>query len=60
MNYYSSLFNNLVDYIKEGELIHPERLLKYHLDGLEFEFIRTTIPLKLRGVLVNEIDYRIK
>jgi hypothetical protein len=46
-----------VDYIAEGELIHPERLLKYHLDGLEFTLMRTTIPLKLRGVLVNEIDY---
>jgi len=57
MNYYSSLFNKLVDYITEGELIHPERLLKYHLDGLEFTLMRTTIPLKLRGVLVNEIDY---
>jgi hypothetical protein len=60
MNYYTSLFNNLVDYIKDGELIHPEILLKHHLDRLEFVLIRTSISLRLRGILVNEIDYRIK
>ena len=60
MNYYSSLFNNLPKYIEEENLIHPERLLKRHLDKIDFELMRTNIPLKLRGILVNEVDYRIK
>lgn len=61
MNYYTSLYNNLLQYITDGELIHPERLLKQHLDNkIDFELMRTNIPLKLRGILVNEVDYRIK
>lgn len=58
MDYYCSNFNHLVDYIKNGELIHPERLLRKHLKNIQnCQLIRTYIPMKLRGVLVNNIDY---
>lgn len=57
MNYYCSNFNHLVDYIKAGELIHPERLLKRHLKDFNCALFRTYIPMCLRGVLVNQIDY---
>ena len=57
MDYYCSNFNHLVDYIKDGELIHPERLLKRHLKDFNCTLIRTYIPMRLRGVLVNQIDY---
>lgn len=60
MDYYCSTFDNLIQYITDGEIIHPERLLKYHLDKHNFTFIRSNIPLKLRGRLVNEMDYGIK
>lgn len=60
MDYYCSTFDNLIQYIKDGELIHPECLLKHHLDKHNFTFIRTNIPLKLRGRLVNEVDYSVK
>ena len=59
MDYYCSNFHNLVDYIKEGELIHPERLLRKHLQNYDCTFIRTHMPMRLRGVLVNQIDYSI-
>lgn len=60
MDYYCSTFKHLVDYIKEGELIHPERLLRRHLKDIHnCRLIRTYIPMKLRGVLVNHIDYSI-
>lgn len=58
MDYYCSNFHNLVTYIKEGELIHPERLLRRHLKDIQnCQLIRTYIPMKLRGVFVNNIDY---
>lgn len=60
MNYYTSLFNNLPMWIQESNFIHPERLLKYHLDKMNFELMRTNIPLKLRGVLMNEAEYGTK
>jgi hypothetical protein len=60
MDYYCSTFDNLIQYIIDGELIHPECLLRYHLDKHNFTFIRTNIPLKLRGRLVNEVDYSVK
>jgi hypothetical protein len=60
MDYYCSTFDNLIQYIIDGELIHPECLLRHHLDKHNFTFIRTNIPLKLRGRLVNEVDYSVK
>jgi len=57
MDYYCSNFNHLVDYIKDGELVHPERLLRKHLSNYECSLIRTHIPMRLRGVLVTQIDY---
>jgi hypothetical protein len=59
MDYYCSNFHHLVDYIKEGELIHPERLLRKHLSNYECSLIRTYLPMRLRGVLVTHIDYSI-
>jgi hypothetical protein len=57
MDYYCSNFNHLVDYIKDGELVHPERLLRKHLTNYECSLIRTHLPMRLRGVLVTQIDY---
>jgi hypothetical protein len=59
MDYYCSNFHHLVDYIKGGELIHPERLLRRHLQDFKCTFIRTYMPMRLRGVLVNQIDYSV-
>jgi hypothetical protein len=59
MDYYCSNFHHLVDYIKGGELIHPERLLRRHLQDFKCTFIRTYMPMRLRGVLVNHIDYSV-
>jgi len=57
MNYYCSTYPHLTEYIKEGCLIHPERILKHHLDKKEFKFYRTHIPIILRGINVTEVDY---
>lgn len=57
MDYYCSTFHNLVDYIKGGELIHPERLLRAHLEDYKCRLIRTHMPMKLRGILATQIDY---
>lgn len=58
MDYYCNNFNHLLSYIKEGELIHPERLLRNHLSkSKNITLVRTEIPMRLRGVLVNSVDY---
>ena len=60
MDYYCSTFKHLVKYIKDGEIIHPERLLRKHLSNYnDCLYIRTHIPLRLRGKVVTETDYSI-
>jgi hypothetical protein len=57
MNYYCSTYTHITQYIEDGCVIHPERILKHHLDKNEFIFYRTHIPMMLRGIPVNEVDY---
>lgn len=57
MDYYTSVYDYITDYIKEGCLIHPERILKHHLDKKDFKFYRRFIPIILRGTTITEVDY---
>jgi hypothetical protein len=60
MDYYSSLFSNLETYLNEGALLHPESILKYHLDKGPYGILRTSIPIKLRDMQLDKLEYRQK
>jgi len=60
MDYYASLINNLQTYLNEGALLHPELLLKYHLDKGQYGILRSSIPIKLRGIELDKLEYRQK
>ena len=60
MDYYASLFNNLQSYLIEGALLHPESILKYHLDKGPYGILRTSIPIKLRDMQLDKLEYRQK
>ena len=60
MDYYSSLFNNLETYLNEGALLHPESILKYHLDKGPYGILRFHYPIKLRGMELSKLEYRQK
>ena len=60
MDYYASLINNLQTYLNEGALLHPESLLKYHLDKGPYGILRSSIPIKLRVMELDKLEYRQK
>jgi hypothetical protein len=60
MYYYAQLYPNLQQYLNEGALLHPEFLLKYHLDKLPYGIMRTHYPIKLRDMQLDKLDYRQK
>jgi hypothetical protein len=60
MDYYSSVYNNLQTYLNEGALLHPESILKYHLDKGPYGILRTHIPTTLRGMQLDKLEYRQK
>lgn len=54
MGYYSNLYFSLVNMLNSGHVLHPELLLKSHLDKGGFEMIRPKMDLSLRGIKVHE------
>jgi hypothetical protein len=40
MNVYSSLFENITDYLGEGQILNPEYLLKYHFQKMKLPLAR--------------------
>jgi hypothetical protein len=60
MDYYASLINHLQTYLNEGALLHPESLLRYHLDRGPYGVLRSSVPIKLRGIELDKLEYRQK
>lgn len=60
MDWYSDLYNKVLQYANETNLIHPESMLKYHLDKSSFGIMRWYYPMELRGMKINELNYRQK
>lgn len=54
MDYYSNLYFSLLNMLNKGHVLHPELLLKSHLDRGGFEIKRPKIDLSLRGIKVHE------
>lgn len=54
MNYYSNTFNNLIQILNYGHILHPESLLKVHLDMGGLQIIRPVMDLSLRGIKLFE------
>ena len=49
MKVYNSVYNNIEHYAKNGIMIHPEYILRYHLDCNNVPFNRIDFPMLLRG-----------
>lgn len=49
MNIYTSLYHYVPIYANQGEMVHPEHLLKYHLTRQKAPVQRIDFPMKLRG-----------
>lgn len=61
MSYYCNLYYKLLPYLEEdGQILHPEGLLKHHLNISDISVMRTSIKMLLRDMKVYELDYRIK
>jgi hypothetical protein len=45
---------------EDGQILHPEGLLKHHLNISDISVMRTSIKMLLRDMKVYELDYRIK
>jgi hypothetical protein len=60
MDYYCNLYNYLINYLKDGHLIHPETLLKVHLNKSKIVLVRTSIKTSLRGLNTHELEYVVK
>lgn len=54
MDYYSNLYFSLINMLESGHVLHPELLLKSHLDKGGFELKRPKMDLSLRGIKVHE------
>ena len=60
MDYYCSLFDYMIPYLDEGTWLHPESLLKTHLDKSDISIMRNSMKMALRGMNIHELEYRIK
>ena len=49
MNVYNSVYNNVEYYAKNGIMVHPEYILRYHLDYNNVPVNRIDFPMLLRG-----------
>lgn len=49
MSIYTSLYHYIQKYSDEGEMIHPEHMLKYHLEKNKAPVERIDFPMSLRG-----------
>lgn len=57
---YSRLYNNIKYLADKGSVIHPESLLKENLEMYYQKIWRWHYPIQLRGMKLNEIDYKQK
>jgi hypothetical protein len=60
MDYYCSAFDYILTYVETMGVVHPESLLKHHLDSSNISIFRTSIKTSLRGMLVHELEYTTK
>jgi hypothetical protein len=60
MDYYCSLYDNLIDYIDMDIPIHPEYMLKFHLNKGNSNIYRFPLKLKLREMIVDNTEYKVK
>jgi hypothetical protein len=60
MDYYCSLYDNLLNYLNIGVAIHPEYILKFHLNKGNSSIYRIPLKLKLREMLVGDTEYKVK
>lgn len=60
LNHYAGLYHNLWFYANHQIPIHPETLLKIHLDRGDFGIMRWDYPTQLRGMKLNQLEYRQK
>ena len=60
MDYYCSLYDNLINYIDMGIPIHPEYMLKFHLNKGNSNIYRFPLKLKLREMIVDNTEYKVK
>lgn len=60
MDWYSELYNRLFIYANNNFIIHPESFLKTHLNHTQYGIIRWHYPTELRGMKLNELEYRQK
>ena len=60
MDYYCSLFDYMIPYLESGTWLHPETLLKTHLDASDISIMRNSMKMSLRGMNIHELEYRIK
>ncbi len=60
MDYYCSLYDNLINYLNMGVPIHPEYILKFHLNKGNSNIYRFPLKLKLRELIVDSTEYKVK
>ena len=60
IDYYCSLFHHMIPYLESGAWLHPESLLKTHLDKSNIELMRNSMKISLRNMNIHELEYRIK
>lgn len=60
MNYYFGLYNNVLGYLKSGIELHPESLLKYHLEIGFTDVYRFYLNAKLRDMEIYKTEYKSK
>jgi hypothetical protein len=54
MTYYCEMFNNLLPILKTGHILHPESLLKTHLDIWGHTLIRPLMDISFNGMKIHE------
>ncbi len=60
MDYYCSLYDNILGYVKSGIEFHPEILLKHHLHIGFTDVYRFYLNAKLRNMEINKTEYKTK
>jgi hypothetical protein len=60
MDYYCSLYDNLIKYLDMGVPIHPEYILKFHLNKGNSNIYRFPLKLKLREMIIHDNEYKVK
>lgn len=60
INHYCNLYNKLHQFASNYFTIHPESLLKAHLDRTQYGIMRWTYPITLRDMQLDKLEYRQK